>query len=101
MSALCSDPRCLQSLTGSYELLLRVKDSGRQAGTCLPASLVVSLRGCQASKRPGLLACLLPAEQSAQTRMCLHNPEAPGVHTFPNRDTRSWQGSRTVAQCEI
>lgn len=31
------------------------------------------------------VACLQPAEQSAYTGMGPHNPEAPGVHPFPNR----------------
>ena len=54
-----------QAAVSRYQESKTVAD-GRQAGTCLPAGLVVSLWGCQATKRPGLLGCLRPAGQLAQ-----------------------------------
>lgn len=92
-SALCSDSRCFQSLTGCCELLLRVKGSGRWAGTRLSTNLVVSLWGCQVTKRPGLgLASSLLSSQPKPG--CV--PKTPGPWS-----PWSWQGSWTVAQCEV
>lgn len=48
----------------------------RQAGTCLPAGLVVSLWCCQATKGPGLWDRLQPAGQPAQTSTCPFDPQS-------------------------
>lgn len=57
--ALCSDSRCLQSLTGSCEMLPRVKDSGRQQTgrdmfACWPSGEPLWLPGNQETRAAGL-----------------------------------------------